>query len=91
MKIESNFSEDTPDGVAMYINDSLLALGDDNEDDVLFNGYNCIHNPEFKEKYATAKRRVLFANWTPCEYLELSTRKGEDKILEEYSWFNTAF
>jgi len=70
MKVIKNFGGDALWGVIPYIQKTLDELSDDNDtENAFFNGVEFIDNVELREQYKDYKRRVLFAHWSPCEFL----------------------
>jgi hypothetical protein len=72
MKIIKNFSGDAEWGVIPYIQKTIDLLEDQDSDTAFFNGVEFIDNKSLRDQYQDYKRRVLFAHWSPCEFL---TRK----------------
>jgi hypothetical protein len=69
MKVIKNFGGDAPWGVIPYIQKTLDTLSDDNSENAFFNGVEFIDNKNLRDEYKDYKRRVLFAHWSPCEFL----------------------
>lgn len=87
MKIISNFSGDALWGVVPYLQNVLDKLNDDNSDEVFFNGVHFIYEKNIRDIYKDFKRRVLFAHWSPCEFLG----KKNYHFFDSYEFFTEVY
>lgn len=69
MRVVKNFNGDAGWGVIPYIQNTLDRLSDDDSDSVFFNGVEFIDDVTLLLPYKDYKRRVIFAHWSPCEYM----------------------
>lgn len=69
MKVIKHFGGDATWGVIPYIQKTLDELSDNSSENAFFNGVQFIYEKKLRDKYKDYKRRVLFAHWSPCEYL----------------------
>jgi len=87
MKIIKNFSGDAEWGVIPYIQKTIDLLEDQDSDTAFFNGVEFIDNKSLRDQYQDYKRRVLFAHWSPCEFL---TRK-DYHYFDAYEFFTDVY
>lgn len=69
MKVVKNFTGDADYGVLPYIQPEFDKLSEEDSDIVFFNGVQFIDDPKLLDPYMHYKRRVLFAHWSPCEFI----------------------
>lgn len=69
MRVIKNFSGDSQYGVLPYIQPEFDKLSDENSDEIFFNGVQFIDSPFMMAEFEEAKRKVLLAHWSPCEFI----------------------
>lgn len=87
MKIIKNFSGDALWGIIPYIQKTLENLNDDNSEDIFFNGVEFIYDKNLRDSYKEYNRKVLFAHWSPCEFLG----KKDYHFFDAYDFFTEVY
>lgn len=87
MKVIRNFGGDAEWGVLPYLQNTLNSLSDESSEDVFFNGVQFIDDISLLEPYKDYRRKVLFAHWSPCEFM---TRDGY-YYLDAYEFFTEVY
>jgi len=87
MKIIKNFNGDALWGIIPYIQKTFDKFNNDNSEDVFLNGVQFIYDKNLRDSYKDYKRRVLFAHWSPCEFLG----KENYHFFDAYDFFTEVY
>jgi hypothetical protein len=87
MKIIKNFDGDALWGIIPYIQTIFDKFNNDESEDAFFNGVHFIYNKNLREQYSKYNRRVLFAHWSPCEFLG----KKDYHFFDAYDFFTEVY
>lgn len=87
MKVIKEFGGDALWGVLPYIQTEFDKLSDENSEEAFFNGVSFIYNKDLRNKYKDYKRRVLFAHWSPCEFM----RTKDYFHFDAYDYFTDVY